>query len=187
MQNRISNIFLMASAIVVSASAAVAADARWRRVSPDGARFSVDAPGEQQSDDQPGQYSYSSGLWFYCIKLLPTDPASRILLERGDKKALRTRLESTRDTLIATVNATSDRSSFGDLAGYPSLRFSIAIDELAGTNLLVLTGEQMYMVMTLGPRGARDDDAKRFLDSFRLTTDAAGRPTASSPIEGDRQ
>ena len=187
MQNRISNIFLMASAIVVSASAAIAADARWRRVSPDGARFSVDAPGAQQADDQPGQYSYSSGLWFYCVKLLPTDPASRILLERGDKKALRTRLESTRDTLIATVNATSDRSSFGELNGYPSLGFSLAIDGLAGTNLLVLTGEHMYMVMTLGPKGARDEDAKRFLASFRLTADAAGRPTALTPVTGGRQ
>jgi hypothetical protein len=186
MQNRISNIFLMASAIVVG-TAAVTADIRWRRVTPEGARFSVDVPGEQQPDDQAGQYSYSSGFWFYCIKLLPTDPGSRLLLERGDKKALKTRLESTRDTLVATVNATSDRSSFGEIDGYPSLRFSLEIGELAGTDLLVLTGEHMYMVMTLGPKGARDDDAKRFLDSFRLTTDAAGRVTVISPAKGDRQ
>ena len=187
MKNRISNIFLMASAIVVSAAATGAADTRWRRVAPEGALFSVEAPGEQQADDQPGQYSYSSGLWFYCIKLLPTDPGSRILLERGDKKALRTRLASTRDTLLATVNATSDRSSFGELDGYPTLGFSLAIDGLAGTNLLVLTREHMYMVMTLGPQGARDEYAKRFLASFRLTTDAAGRLTAASPSMRGRQ
>ena len=187
MKNRISNIFVTASAIVVSASAAVAAEARWRRVIPDGTRFSVEVPGDQQIDDQPGQYAYSSGSWFHCIKLLPIDPGSRILLERGDKKALRTRLESTRDTLLATVNATSDRSSFGEVDGYPSLGFSLAIDRLTGTNLLVLTGEYMYMVMTLGPRGAGDEDATRFLASFRLTTDAAGRPTAISSFNGDRQ
>jgi hypothetical protein len=187
MKNRILNIFLMASAIVVSAAAAGAADARWRRVAPEGTGFSVEAPGEQEADDQPGQYSYSSGLWFYCIKLLPADPGSRIFLERGDKKALRTRLASTRDTLLATVNAKSDRSSFGELDGYPSLGFSLDIDGLAGTNMLVLTGEHMYMVMTLGPKGARDEDAKRFLASFRLTTDAAGRATTGSPANGDQR
>jgi hypothetical protein len=185
MQNRVSNIFLMASAIVVSASATAAA--RWRRVVPEGARFSVDAPGEQQADDQPGQYSYSSGLWFCCIKLLPTNPGSRMLLEHGDKKALRTRLASTRDTLLATVNATSDRSSFGELDGYPSLGFSLAIDGLAGTSVLVVTGEQTYLVMTLGPKGAVDEDAKRFLASFRLTRDATGRSTASFQHKGDWQ
>lgn len=187
MQSRISNIFLMASALVVSTSAAIAADGRWRRTTPEGTRFSVDAPSEQQAGDQPGQYSYTSGLWFYCVKLLPTDPGSRILLERGDKKALKTRLESTRDTLVATVNATSDRASFGEIDGYPSLRFSLEIGELAGSDLLVLTGEQMYMVMTLGPKGARDDDAKHFLDSFRLTIDAAGRPTTPGASKGERQ
>jgi hypothetical protein len=43
------------------------------------------------------------------------------------------------------------------------------------------------MVMTLGPRGARDDDAKRFLDGFRLTTNVADRATLSSLENGDLQ
>lgn len=188
MQNRISNTFLTASAILVSASAAaVAAEARWRRVTPEGTRFSVDVPGERQADDQPGQYSYSSGEWFYCIKLLPTNPASRMLLERDDRKSLETRLALTRDTLMATVNATSGHASYGDLDGYPSLRFALEIGDLAGTNLLVLTSEHTYMVMTLGPKGAGNDDAKRFLDGFRLTTDLTGRATLSSPENGDLQ
>jgi hypothetical protein len=177
MKNRISNTFLMASALAMSASASTAAEARWRRISPAGGRFSVEVPGEQRTDDQPGQYSYSSGFWFYCIKLIPTDPGSRMLLERGDKHALRSRLECTRDTLLATVNATSDRSSFGELNGYPSLGFSLALGKLAGTHLLVLTSEHMYMVMTLGPKGAEDEDAKRFLASLRLITDAEEAPT----------
>jgi len=187
MKNRISNTFLTASAILVSASAAVAAEARWRRVTPEGARFSVEVPGERQADDQPGQYSYTSAEWFYCIKLLPTNPGSRMLLERDDRKALEARLALTRDTLVATVNATSGHASYGDLDGYPSLRFPLEIGDLAGTNLLVLTSEHTYMVMTLGPRGARADDAKRFLDGFRLTTNVADRPTLSSLENGDLQ
>jgi hypothetical protein len=186
MKNRLSNTSLIASAIVATAVTGGAADTRWSRVSPEGAGFSAEAPGEPQPSE-PGQYSYSSGLWFYCVKLIPVDPGTRILVERGDKKALKTRLESSRNSMVATVNATSDRSSYGELDGYPSLRFSLATEELAGTNLLVLTGEHMYMVMTVGPKGAKDDDAKRFLASFRLTTDAAGRTTMSSPAAGGRQ
>jgi hypothetical protein len=171
----------------VTAATTGAADTRWSRIAPEGAGFSAEVPGEREPGDEAGQYSFSSGLWFYRVQLIPTDPGTRILVERGDKKALKTRLESTRNTMVATSNAMSDRSSFGELDGYPSLRFSLATDELAGTNLLVLTGEHMYMVMTIGARGARDDDAKRFLASFRLTTDAAGRITTSSPAKGDRQ
>src|SRR5262245_53132487 len=187
MKNRFSNIFLMASAIVVAAGSIGAADPRWSRIAPEDAGFSVEVPGEREPSDGPGQYSYSSGFRFYRVNMLQPEPAVKILLERGDKKALKTRLEATRNTMVATANATSDRSSFGEVDGYPSLRFSLETDEMAGTNMLVLTGDQFYMVMTLGPKGAKDDDAKRFLDSFRLTRDAAGRPTAAPPAKGDRQ
>jgi hypothetical protein len=186
MKNRLCTIFLIASMIVVTAVAIGAADTRWSRVAPEGAGFSAEAPGDPQPGDVPGQYSYSSGLWFFCVRLIPVDPGTRILVERRDKKALKTRLESTRNSVVATVNATSDRSSYGEVDGYPSLRFSLATEELAGANLLVLTGEHMYMVMTIGPKGAKDDDAKRFLASFRLT-DSAGRSTPSSPAIGGRQ
>jgi len=45
----------------------------------------------------------------------------------------------------------------------------------------VVTTERMYVVAVAGPKGARDDDAKRFLRSFRLTDDAAGR--IASPLQ----
>jgi hypothetical protein len=40
---------------------------------------------------------------------------------------------------------------------------------------LVLTAQHEYTVLAARPKGASDDDAKRFVRSFRLTTPAAGR------------
>ena len=54
MKNRLSNIFLIASAIVATAVTDGAADTRWSRVSPEGAGFSAEAPGEPQPSE-PGQ------------------------------------------------------------------------------------------------------------------------------------
>ena len=48
------------------------------------------------------------------------------------------------------------------------------------SNLLVLTVNRLFMVMTIGPKGSPDDAAKRFLRSFRLVTPDAA-PTAASP------
>ena len=170
--HRLPHVFLVVSMILVAATTS-GADPRWSRLTPDGAGFSIEVPGEPLPTKAPGEYDYNAGLWFFSVKLMPVDPGVRHLLESRDRRAIRTRLESMRDGIAATVKATSARSSFGEVDGYPTIRFSLEFDELEGTNLIVLTGDQMYMVITVGPKGGSDDNAKRFLRSFRLTTNAA--------------
>ena len=170
--HRLSHVFLVV-AMILAAAIPNRADTRWSRVAPDGAGFSIEAPGERMPAKEAGEYDYNVGLWFLSVKLMPVDPGVRHLLESRDRRAIRTRLESMRDGIAATVKATTARSSFGEVDGYPTIRFSLEFDELEGTNLIVLTGDQMYMVITVGPKGGSDDNAKRFLRSFRLTTNAA--------------
>jgi hypothetical protein len=180
MKNRLADIFLIVSTIVVTAATTGRADTRWSRLAPEGAGFSVEVPGEPQPGEGPGQYSYSSGLSCYAVKLIAVDSATRTLVERRDKKALKTRLESTKDTIAATFNGRIDSPSFGEINGYPSLRFSLETEELEGTSLLVLTSDQMYMVMTVAPKGLKNADAKRFLESFRLTSQSEPPPDAQA-------
>ncbi|AMY09201.1 hypothetical protein LuPra_02414 [Luteitalea pratensis] len=170
---------ILIGSIIHVVAVPVRGETAWSRVSPPGAGFSVEAPGTAQPDADSGQYTYSSGFWSLSVKLLAVHPGTRALVERRDRKALVRCLESMRDTMAGAVTAEWSGSSSGDIDGYPSLRFSIKTAEIEGEDLLVLTGEHLYLVMTVGPRGTRKDDAKRFLRSFRLlATD--GLPVSDS-------
>ena len=115
MKNRISHIILLASAIVVAAATTGRADARWSRLAPEGAGFSVEVPGEPQPSGEPGQYWYSSGLWFYCIKLLRgrcSDACSG--RAAATRRALKNTLGVDERHIAATVNGTIGSSSFAE-------------------------------------------------------------------------
>jgi hypothetical protein len=70
--------------------------------------------------------------------------------------------------MVGAVSVTRGGSWSGEIDGYPSLRFSLETAELVRTTLLVLSAEHLYLVKTVGPKGSPDDDATRFLQSFRL-------------------
>jgi hypothetical protein len=139
------------------------------------------------------EITYFSGRWCLSVKVESVDPVFQKLVESGDRKAARRALEAMKDFMLAGMKATGGRSSSGEIDGYP-LRFWLETEEFDSTNMLVLTAQQMYIVVTVGPKGARDDDAKRFLRSFHLvTTDAAPRAElhaqavwSSLAVDGDR-
>ena len=180
MKNSFVKAILIGSIIHLTAVGASGAEDGWSRVAPQGAGFSIEAPGEPQAGHEPGQYTYSSGLWFLGVKILPVAPGTRVLVERRDRKALVRCLESMSDSMAAAAGATRRGSSSVDVDGYTSFRFLMENADLEGTNLLVLTVNRLFMVMTIGPKGSPDDAAKRFLRSFRLVTPDAA-PTAASP------
>jgi hypothetical protein len=169
MNNGPLNAILIASMIHLTAVTTSGAGTRWSRLTPPAAGFSVEVPGEPEPSTEPDQYVYSSGLWLLSVRSQANAPTTRQLVERGERKALVKCLESVRDSMVdAATGMRRSSSSSGNLDGYPSLRFSLENELLEGTNLLVLTREQLYLVMTVGPKGTRNADAERFLRSFRL-------------------
>ena len=181
MKNNFVKAILIGSIIHVTPATTSGAGTRWNRVAPQGAGFSIEAPGEPEPAAEPGHYDYSSGLWLLSVKMQAVDAGTRQLVERRERKALVRCLESLRDSMVGGVTATRGGSSSGEIDGYPSLRFSLETAELEGTNLLVLTREHLYLVMTIGPKGSPNSDAKRFLRSFRLVT-TNPRLAADSPL-----
>lgn len=181
MNNSYLEAILIGSIIFATAASTSADTTRWNRVAPQGAGFSIEAPSEPQPNAESGKYVFESGFWFLAVQLLPVDPTTRQLVERRERKTLVKCLESMRDTIVEGVPAKRGRSSSGDVDGYPSLRFSLEIGELEGNNLLVITPEHYYLVITVGPKGSPSDSPKRFLKSFRLvTTDR--RPVVGSQV-----
>ncbi len=178
MTKRLLHTVLIASTVHLSVLAASDADVRWHRHAPEGAGFSVEVPSEPKSGVAPGEYEYSSGFWTLGVKIRPVDPGTRRMVERRDRKALERCLESIRDSTLSAVTAKPRDSSTGEIDGYPSIRFSFEFPvenmEFEASNLLVLTSEHLYILMTVGPKGLPNDDAKRFLRSFRLVTADAG-------------
>ena len=88
MKNSFVKAILIGSIIHVTAVGASGAEDGWSRVAPQGAGFSIEVPGEPQAGHEPGQYTYSSGLWSLGVKILPVAPGTRVLVERRDRKAL---------------------------------------------------------------------------------------------------
>jgi hypothetical protein len=172
---------LIGSIILATAVSTSSAETRWNRVAPQGAGFSIEAPSEPQPDAESGKYVFESGFWFLAVQLLPVNPIIQELVEHRDRRALVKCLESMRDSIVDGAAAKRGRSSAGDLDGYPSLRFSLETGELEGTNLLVVTPEHFYLVITVGPKGSSDDTPKRFIKSFRLAT-TNGQPVAGARV-----
>lgn len=178
MNNRVFNALIIGS-IINLATVTTTGAAGWSRLTPKGTGFSVEVPGERQPDTAPAEYRYASGLWLMAVHVQPVDPATRQLVERRERKALLKCLESIRDKVIEGFTGKLRGSSSGDIGGNPSLRFSYESTELEGTNLLVITGDHLYLVMTVGPKGTSNDDAKRFFKSFRLVATESGAPEES--------
>src|SRR5688572_1333580 len=175
MNNRFFNAVIIGP-IITLATVTTTGAAGWSRLTPKGTGFSVEVPGGRQPDTAPTEYRYASGLWLMAVHIQPVDPATRQLVERRERKTLLKCLESIRDRVIDGFTATLRGSSSGDIDGNPSLRFSYESTELEGTNLLVITGDSLYLVMTVGPKGTSNDDAKRFFKSFRLVGTEPGPP-----------
>lgn len=162
---------LIGSTVYFAAVTASGAETRWNRVSPQGAGFSIEAPAEPQASDDPSQYTYSVGLSYLAVKILPVAPSTRLFVERRDRKALLRCLESLSDSMIGAMDGATRRSaSSGDVDGYTSLRFSMENADFRGINLLVVTADRLFLVVTVRPKGSPDTVAKRFLGSFRVVT-----------------
>jgi hypothetical protein len=152
------------------------ADTRWSRTAPEGAGFSIEVPGELKITDEGDQYLYRSKGWVFTVWSDPNEAPVRALVERGDRKGLERELELSRDSVFRVWEATRrGSSSTAEIDGYASLRFSFEDTDHEYIGLLVLTAQHEYTVLAARPKGASDDDAKRFVRSFRLTTPAAGR------------
>ena len=175
MNNRFFNALIIGSIINLATVTATGA-AGWSRLTPKGTGFSAEVPGERQPDTAATEYRYASGLWLMAVDVQPVDPATRQLVERRERKALLKCLESIRDKVIDGFTGKLRGSSSGDIDGNPSLRFSYESTELEGTNLMVITVDHLYLVMTVGPKGTSNDDAKRFFKSFRLVATESGTP-----------
>jgi hypothetical protein len=193
MNTRFLKAVFVGSIFQFAAVTTIGAETSWNRVVPDGAGFSIEAPGAPQPTAGPGQYVYTSGLWHLSVTIQAIDAPIPQFFERRERKALVQCLELVGDSMAGAVGATRNGSSSGDIDGYPSLRFTLESNELEGINLLVLTRQHLYLVMTIGPKGTRNEDAKRFLGSFHLVTtngpasadtNAIGTPTVAETLAG---
>jgi hypothetical protein len=165
---------LFVTFLVLHASASLSgASTRWSKLAPKGEGFSIDVPGEPQPTEQEGHHVYTSGNWCFIIQSDSVGPMIRELFENGQHQKIATHLERVRDSMIDGANGTLQRSVSTDIDGYPSIQFSLDGEfeniKAQGINRIVLTDERVYMLVTIGPRGASPNaDAERFLDSFRL-------------------
>ena len=164
------NSVLVAVMIHFAAATTSAEEVRWNRVVPPGAGFSIEAPGEAQPSAELGPYVYKAGWWLLSVSTQAVDPDTKQLVERRQRKELVRCLETLGDRFAAGVGARRRDSSSGDVDGNPSLRFSLENADLEGTNLIVLTADHLYLVMTVGPKGSSNADAKRFIRGFRLVS-----------------
>ena len=181
MKNSLVKAIVIGSIIHVTAVTTSGAEGRWSRVAPQRRRLLNRGAGRASAGGRSGQYVYTSGLWFLQVKLLAVDPMTRELVERRERKALVQCLESVRDSMVGAATATQGGSSSGDIDGYPSLRFSLATAELEGTNLLVVTGEHLYLVMTVGPKGIVERRRKALRQKLHVVTTDHG-PVVDSRV-----
>ena len=179
MNTNLSRIALIVPMLIAAATTS-SADTKWSRVAPEGAGFSIEAPGEPLPNQERGDYSYMHERWFLAVNVDSVEPVIGELVASGNRKAVKTSLEAMKDVMIASMKATGGRSSSGEVDGSQYLRFTFETAEFDCITQIVVTADHMYVLAAVGPKGLPDDNAKRFLRSFRLTTAAAGR-TASSP------
>ena len=158
------------SILTVTATAQTA-DTGWNRVTPEGAGFSVETPGQRLFGEHNNLYEYQSGNWFLSVHVLSGGDETRQLLERRDRKEIKAYLEAERDVFIQGLNARRTGSSStreGD--DHPSIRFSAQTENSDVLMLMVMTGETVYYVRAMGLKGSSDEDGKRFIRSFRVLT-----------------
>lgn len=178
--------------IISAAATASGAETRWQTLAPGGQGFSIEIPGERQTNMSPDLYVYLAGLHSFTIFVQPVDAELWKLV--GDRIAAVWCLEQVRDKMAADTNSTLLTSSPGEFDGYASLRFSnegvtngLALE---GSYLMVLTERGLYVVSATAPKGLPNPHAERFFKSFQLVNTEAGSttvrtnhtPTPSDPI-----
>ena len=147
----------------------LSADEGWTRQTPAGRAFSVEVPGERIPAERPALYEYRSDQWIFMVDVQPSDNASRQVLERGDRRAIKQMLEAERDTFISDLEGKrTGGSSARESDDNPSIRFSVETDSSLLVMQVVITREHYYYVVAQAPKGTPDDEAKRFVRSFRL-------------------
>ena len=151
----------------------VRADQDWSRVAPQGAGFSVDAPVAAAPTDIRNFYLYPHRGWSMSVAVFTHDEASRQRLA-ADRRAPKRELETIKKEVLEGWGAVRDgNASSGEVDGQPSIRFAFDDGQRDGLGLIVMTGDRLYEIVAIGPRGSSDEDAKRFIRSFRLATQAA--------------
>lgn len=149
------------------------AEQDWSRVAPQGAGFWVDAPVAAEPTDIRGFYLYPHRGWSMSVAVFPHDEASRQRFA-ADRKALKRELKTIKKEVLEGWGAVRDsNASSGEVDGQPSIRFAFDDGQRDGLGLLVMTDDRLYEIVAIGPRGSSDEDAKRFIRSFRLATQGA--------------
>jgi hypothetical protein len=148
-------------------------DTRWTTIVPKEAGFTIEMPGTLTENPPPGEFTSSSGAWYFLVQLTPLDVFARELVSKGDRKALAALLESMRDGSISNIKGTLRTSSSEPFEGHPSILSSFD-GEMGGTAMeatarIVFTEGVSYLVVAVGPKGApRKADVDRFLRGFHL-------------------
>jgi hypothetical protein len=146
--------------------------------------FSVEVPGALQKGDTPGSYTMMTELWSFSVVVQTPAAEIRKLASDGNRASALKSLEGVRDASLTALNVTAGSSTRGEVNNYPTLRYSYGGTlegmSMVGSTLLVLTGDHLYLVMTIGPKVAPNPHAERFLRSFRVLkmTDSGGSRAA---------
>ena len=165
----------------------------WTTVAPDGAGFSVQAPGTPLPNPQnPGKYAVNLEDGSFIVDVNALEEGLRKALASGDKKLLTTYMETFRDSTIDGMKGTRQTSSSADFEGHPSLFFTfngqIGSQSYEATQRIVLANDRLYLIVVVGMAGKiKKTDIDRFHGSFRVTAAASpARPaTTSMPIAAD--
>ena len=174
-RHRLLNVLVIWSICSLAAALPVRAEQDWTRVAPRGAGFSVDTPVPAEPTDIRGFYLYPYKGWSMSVAVFLHDEASRQRLA-GDRNNLRRELKAMKKEVLDAWGAVRDsKASSGDINGQPSVGFAFDDGQRDGLGLLIITGDRLYEIVAIGPRGSSDEDAKRFISSFRLGTRGADR------------
>jgi hypothetical protein len=148
---------------------------QWRTVERPGDGFKVDLPADEKESQVPAYNEQGGSEPVHMLVASPSGDTSYVItwedhppVERVGVTPDRT-LSLARDGMLARTETTIVSESRGMTRGYPSL------DVLARNNgggvldaRLIMAGSRLYGLMALFPSSGdrRDEDVKRFFDSF---------------------
>lgn len=174
-RHRLLHVLFIWSICSLAAALPARAEQDWTRVAPQGAGFSVDTPVAAEPTDNRGFYLYPYKGWSMTVAVFRHDEDMRRRLA-GDPKALKRELKAIKQEVLESWGAIRDGdASSGEVDGQPSIRFAFNDGQRDGLGLIVITGDRLYEIVAIGRTGSSDEDAKRFIRSFRLGLSAAER------------
>ena len=174
-RHRLLNVLFIWSICSLAAALPARAEQDWTRVAPRGAGFSVDTPVPAEPTDIRGFYLYPYKGWSMSVSVFLHDEATRQRLF-GNEDAKKSELKTIKKELLAAWGSVRDsKASSGEINDQPSVGFAFDDGQRDGLGLIVLTGDRLYEIVAIGPRGSSDEDAKRFISSFRLGLLATNR------------